>query len=104
MVVLDQGCVNEIAQQDGSIILHYQNNTKKHKILCDSSQQDEIINVPEEFRGLKLDRVEVAHVTFVLYSRLDGRGQSKLVDSISGPKEVSAEDVDLPSVKSIKIR
>merc|ERR1712154_609680 len=102
--VLDQGSVNEIAQQDGSIFLHYKNSNTPHTILCDSSQQHEIINVPEKFRGLKLDRVEVAHVSFVLYSRLDGQGESKPVDSISGPKDVSAEDVDLPSVKSIKIR
>ena len=103
MVVLDQGSVNEIAQQDGSIILHYQNSNKPHTILCDSSQQDEIINVPEEFRGLKLDRVEVAHVSFVLYSKLDGRGESKPVDSISGLNEFFAETVGMSFVKSVKI-
>merc|ERR1712241_111955 len=101
---MNPGSVNEIAQRRGSIILHYQNYTKTHKIFCDSSQQGEIINVPEEFHSLQLDRVEVAHVRFVLYNKLDGLGKSKLVDSISGSGEVSAEDVDLPSVKSIKIR
>ena len=49
----------------------------------------------------EFDRLEVAHGKFVLYSRKDGQGTSKLVESIFGFREFSAETVGFSVVKSI---
>ena len=99
------GSGNQQSSLSGSLILHFRDNNKQHRILYDGSIQGcQTINLPQEYRRMKMNRIEVAHGIFFLFHGRNGKGRrSQLVDSISGYEELSAEQVGFSSVKSVKI-
>ena len=86
----------------GSLILHYENNTEQFIPYDTNIQGCQTIELPQQ----KVDRIEVAHAKFVLYSGRNGRGASHPVDSIDGPSQYTAEQLrtaGLHKVRSVKI-
>ena len=87
----------------GSLNFYYEDNIK-HTIPYDSSIQGcQTIDLPQQYQEMAFDRLELAHGKFVLYSRKNGSGRAKTVESISGYREYSAEDIGFSVVKSVKI-
>merc|ERR1712154_265825 len=100
--LLRQGLPNEEPPSEhGVLIFYYKDNTQTFKILYGSSNTGEIINIPNEFLRLELDRIEVRHGSFMFYSRKDGRGASMFLDSIYGVRELAKEEIGF-TVKSVR--
>ena len=99
MQIMDVPSPGEIPQVGGSLMLHYPNNTT-YTINYDSSTQDcQRINLPLPLKTMKFVRIELAHAKFVLWSRRNGRGMSKPVNSISGYSEY--KKIGFSKVKSV---
>ena len=100
---LDVPAVTGQSRVKGSLTLCYEDNIK-HTIPYDSSIQGcQTIDLPQQYQEMAFDRLELAHGKFVLYSRKNGSGRAKTVESISGYREYSAEDIGFSVVKSVKI-
>ena len=82
----------------GSLILHYDDNSR-HKIDYDSSSQDCYLN---QLPNKRITKVEVSSAHFVLYSKRNWSGAMASVSSV-GFKEYSKEEIlGMTKVKSVR--
>ena len=101
--VIDDPYVNGAGSGSGSLTLCYENNIKHTIPYNYSIRECQTIDIPLQFQEMAFERLELAHGEFVLYSRKNGSGRAKTVESISGYREYSAEDIGFSVVKSVKI-